>query len=217
MTDIDRRGFMRGAAATAAAIGASTLAPSRALASDAPEKHGTIPLPPPGTDVPVSMYAANVLLKLNTLGALTLAFKGGINLQVKTSKTDGLVMEVQGFRMEADTSPSTPKSGTLITMAMSNMTTTPLSILQAASGAGGLEMLIYLSLTVDVIDKATGQTTSMLATDPTTYATLKATDVKEFPPVDQLCKLQEPVQLYDAQGHVAGTLEGFNAIMSKAG
>ncbi|WP_395358108.1 hypothetical protein ACHGLA_00540 [Streptomyces sp. YH02] len=220
MTDIGRRGFMKRAVATAAAaaFGAVVLAPG-AVAQDEPQDLMSYlngrPLPRVGEDIPVRVSAANVPLKLNALGALTLDFKGGVNLKVKTSKTDGLVMEVQGFHVEADTSPSTPDSGTLIAMSVTRAAITPHSVLQAADG-GGVEMLIHLSLTVEATDKATGETTSALSTDPTKYATLKATDVKEFPPVNQLCTLLEPVQLYDPQGNRAGTLEGFDAIMSKA-
>lgn len=215
----DRRGFMKAAVAmaAAAAIGAAALAPG-ASAQDGPEDLGALlgGLPPVGTDIPATVSAANVPLKLNALGALTPDFKGGINFSVKTSKADGLVVEVQGFRVEADTSPNTPKAGTLIAMSMADATLTPLSIIRSDG-----EMLVYLSLTVEVIDKATGETTTMLSTDPAKYATLKATKLKEFPPVNQLYTLQEPVQLYEQQGGTltdkpAGTLGGFDAIVNKS-
>jgi hypothetical protein len=219
----DRRGFMKGAAATAAAVGAGALASSPAQAADGPLDLGTLLgdvlaggalLPPIGVDIPCSCYGANVPLKLNILGALTLDFKGGINVCVRTSKADGLVLEIQGHRVEADTSPSTPDSGTLISITISNATITPLSVLQAAAGSGGLEMLVYLSLTIEVIDKATGESILVLSTDPTKYATLKATDVKSFPPVDQKYTLQEPMQLFDKEGVLQGTLEGFDVLVN---
>lgn len=139
-----------------------------------------IPPPPIGVDLPCRCYAATVPLKLDTLGLLTLDFKGGINFCVRTSKEEGLVLEIQGSRMEADRNPNTPNSGTLIAITMSNATPTPLSVLQPSS-TGGLEMFLYLSLTVEVIDKATKKTTCILSTDPRKYATLKATDVRSFP------------------------------------
>ncbi|MFI9585897.1 twin-arginine translocation signal domain-containing protein [Streptomyces sp. NPDC052236] len=221
----DRRGFLREAAAVAAAVGAGALLSGSAHAAQAPHRVGqglADPLPPVGVDIPCSMYSANVPLKLNILGALTLDFKGGINLGVRTAGEDGLVLEVQGFRMEADTSPSTPNSGILIALTMSNATITPLSVLRKKTG-GGLEMLLYLSLTTEVIDKATGETLLMLATDPTKYATLWASDVKAFPPVNQPYTLREPVQLFEMQGDTvqtdkpAGVLEGFDGIINGSG
>ncbi|MFD3532859.1 hypothetical protein [Streptomyces sp. NPDC058664] len=182
---------------------------------------GSIPLPPAGVDAPCGMDAADVPLKLNILGALTLDFKGGINVRVRTSMAEGLVLEIQGFRMEADTSPSTPGVGTLVALAMSNASLTPLSVLRTTT-ADGLEMLLHLSLTVEVIDKATGETISTLATDPTKYATLRATNLTSFPPVDQLCTLQEPVQLYASQGgtvqmdNPAGELQDFDVTVSQS-
>lgn len=226
----DRRGFMKGAAVTAAAVGAGAgaLGPGAGVAAAAQPTPdlgailgGLIPLPPIGVDIPCSCYGANVPLKINILGALTLDFKGGINVCVRTSSTEGLVLEIQGHRVEADTSPGTPNSGTLIAITMSNATITPLSVLEVV-GSGGLQMLVYLSLTIEVIDKATGETTLMLSTDPTKYATLKATDVKAFPPVNQLYKLQEPVKLYPQGGSEAdgtapaGELSGFDVIVNQS-
>ncbi|MFG3509417.1 hypothetical protein ACGF5F_28390 [Streptomyces sp. NPDC047821] len=172
---------------------------------------GLVPLPPIGVDIPCSMYGANVPLKINILGALTLDFKGGFNTTVRTSSTDGIILEVQSFRVEADTSPSTPSSGTLIALAKSNATTAPPSVLHIAS-SGGLEMLLRLPLTVEVIDKATGETHMRLATAPTEHATLRAADVRQFPPVNQLYGLQDPVQLYPVDGNAAGGTEPAGAL-----
>ncbi|MFC7220975.1 twin-arginine translocation signal domain-containing protein [Streptomyces polyrhachis] len=226
----DRRGFMKGAAVTAAAVGAGALGSGTAAAQPIPDTGlgslgqilgGLIPLPPIGVDIPCSCYGANVPLKINILGALTLDFKGGINVCIRTSTPEGIIVEIQGHRVEADTSPSTPNSGTLIAITMSNATLTPLSVLEAL-GSGGLQMLIYLSLTVEIIDKATGETIGMFSTDPSKYATLKATDVKAFPPVNQLYTLQEPVTLYPMGGseaagtEPAGVLEGFDVIVNQS-
>ncbi|MGA5192704.1 hypothetical protein [Streptomyces exfoliatus] len=178
-------------------------------------------LPPIGVDIPCGMYAADVPLELNILGTLTLDFRGGINVCVRTSNTEGLVLEIQGFRVEADTSPSTPGAGTLLALAMSNATITPLSVLQIRE-AGGPELLLHLSLTAEVIDKATGETITTLATDPTKYATLRATNLTSFPPADQLCTLQEPVRLYASQDgttqmdNPAGELRAFDVIVNQS-
>ncbi|UBU08490.1 hypothetical protein [Nonomuraea gerenzanensis] len=204
-----RRRFLRAAAGMAAAVvtaGTEALLPDDASAA---------PLPPTGVDIPCSMYAADVPLKLNILGALTLDFKGGINLLVRTSRPEGLVMEVRGFRVEADTSPSTPGSGTLFALALSEATLTPLSVMQASGGGGG-ELLVHLSLTMTVIDKATGETITAPATGPTKYATLRQSDVSSFPPVNASWRLHEPVQLLDPAGQVAGELQGFDAVVNGA-
>ncbi|MGA4862152.1 hypothetical protein ACPB9J_05885 [Streptomyces lavendulocolor] len=182
---------------------------------------GLIPLPPVGVDIPCSMYGANTPLKINILGRLTLDFKGGFTAAVRTSSTDGVVVEVQGFRVEADTSPSTPGSGTLIALSKSDAPTVPLSVLQAVS-SGGLEMLLHLPLTVEVIDKATGETHARLVTAPAKHATLRAVDVQAFPPVNQLYTLLEPVQLYPADDsaaagtELAGVLEGADFIVNQS-
>ncbi|MFE9687775.1 hypothetical protein [Streptomyces sp. NPDC006285] len=152
---------------------------------------------------------------------LTLDFRGGFDTTVRTSSTDGIALEIQSFRVEADTSPSTPSSGTLIALAMSDTKTAPPSILHAPS-SGGLELLLHLPLTVEVIDKATGEPHALLATAPTKHATLRAADVQQFPPVNQLFTLQEPVQLYPAGDSAAagtepvGALEGAEFIVNQS-
>ncbi|MFE0805459.1 hypothetical protein [Streptomyces sp. NPDC058812] len=163
------------------------------------------------------MYAPNVPLKLNMLGALTLDFKGGIGLVVRTSTTDEAALEVQGFRTEADLNPTTPNSGTIIALTLSNETPTPLSTLTSA----GL-LRVHLSLTATMTDKATGEETVVASMDTATYATLRSDNVESFPPVNQPWTLQEPVTLYEpggseAQGsQVVGTLEGYDATVNHA-
>jgi hypothetical protein len=220
----DRRGFLRGAVAAVAAVGTGVLLSGSAHAVQPHSRAGKamsdvppFPLPPVGVDIPCSMYAANVPLKVNILGALTLDFKGGINLMTRTSNADGIVLEVQGFRVEADTSPSTPNSGTLIALTLSNATLTPLSTLTST----GL-LRVHLSLTLTVTDKATGEDVFQANTDPTAYATLRSENIKEFPPVNQPWTLEQPVTFYESGGSaeqgspVVGTLEGFNAIVNQS-
>ncbi|MGW0393874.1 hypothetical protein ACWDYJ_23865 [Streptomyces sp. NPDC003042] len=61
-----------------------------------------------------------------------------------------------------------------------------------------------------------------LSTEPTKYVTLKATEVKAFPPVNQSWTLQNPVQLYPQGGSEAdgtapdGELQGFDAIVNQS-
>ncbi|WP_412075871.1 hypothetical protein ACLF6K_08480 [Streptomyces xanthophaeus] len=147
--------------------------------------------------------------------AIGLALAPLAALTVRTSKTDELVLEILGFRMEADTSPSTPNSGTLIVLTMSNATLTPLSVITP----DGM-LLVRLPLTVSTIDKATGEETVIASTDPAKYATLRSESIKSFPPVNQTWTLQEPVTLYvagttAAEGSAVGMLEGFNLTVNQ--
>ncbi|MFD5110510.1 hypothetical protein [Streptomyces cinereoruber] len=170
-----------------------------------------VPAPPRGVGFPHSMYAANVPLRIYVLGRLTLDFKGGINLTSKTVSQGQVVFEVDGFRMEADTSPSTPNSGMLISLT-SNDTPAPPSVLKS-NGAGGSEMLIHLNLNLEIIDKATGEMVQLLHTeDPAKYATLRAADVKTFPLDNQRLTLEEPISFLAEDGQAAGELERFDAI-----
>jgi hypothetical protein len=177
-------------------------------------------LPPAGVAIPCSAYSENAALKLNALGVLTLDFKGDIDFYVRTSSTDGVVMDVQAFRMEADTSPSTPGSGSVVALTLSETVPTPHSVLSTAE-SGGLELLINLSLTLTVTDKATNEEVLRASTDPTKHATLRAGDVNQFPPVNQPYKLQDLVQLYPDGGSAAngdepmGELQHFDGILDQ--
>jgi hypothetical protein len=228
----DRRGFLRGAATAAAAVGAGVLfsgsayaEPGRPQAGKAPSDPSPISVPPPvGVEIPCSAYAANAPLKLNIMNIVTLDFKGGINYLVKESSADGIVLEVQGFRMEADLSPTTPDRGTIIVLALAENTRQPVSVVQSNG-----EMFIRLPLTVATIDKATGEETVLAYTDPSMYATLRSTDetgspapVKTFPPVNQNYMLQEPVHFYPQGGSKAngdapiGELPAFDVLMNQS-
>lgn len=175
----------------------------------------SVPLPPVGTNILCTMYAANVPLKLKPLGVLTLDFKGGITFMVQSSNANGCVLEVQGFRMEADMSPSTPDSGTLLALTMSNSKWTPLSTLTSA----GL-LLVHMALTVSHHDKAAKEEIDLGATYPTRYVTLRSENIKAFPPVNQPWTLQKPVTMYtpggSATADVAGTLGRFDALVDHA-
>ncbi|MFC8495063.1 hypothetical protein ACFUJU_30565 [Streptomyces sp. NPDC057235] len=172
------------------------------------------PLPPAGVELPHSAYAANVPLKLNILGLLTLDFKGGFTLDVQTADTDRTTMKFKKLHMEADTSPSTPDSGTLFSLASADTADTPLSTLNSSS-----ELRLHTALILKITDKETGEILARLSTAPGKYATLKADNVQTLPLVNQPLTLQEPVHLFElsSDGTVqtdqqAGTLESFDAI-----
>ncbi|MFI6006150.1 twin-arginine translocation signal domain-containing protein [Streptomyces sp. NPDC051366] len=214
----DRRGFLRGVAAAAAAVGVGGLLSGGAWAAPVRWSAGTAvasraPLPPIGTNIPCSTYAANVPLKVNVLSVLTLDFKGGCEFFVRTSQVSGLDLEIKSFRVEADASPATPDSGTLLALTVTSSTSTPLSRLNV-NEQGGMEMVLYVPLTLDAIDKATAETILTVTSGPGAYATFKAAEVREFPPVNLAYSLQEPVKLYGSDGSQAGVLEGFDGVMN---
>ncbi|MGW6568429.1 twin-arginine translocation signal domain-containing protein [Streptomyces sp. NPDC054975] len=92
----DRRGFLRGVAAAAAAVGTGVLFSGNAHAvrphaqagkstpgaPTPPTPMTPIPMPPVGEDIPCSVHAANAALTLNIRGALRIDFKVLIRLPV---------------------------------------------------------------------------------------------------------------------------------------
>ncbi|WP_282702322.1 hypothetical protein [Streptomyces sp. CC219B] len=156
---------------------------------------GRSSLPPIGVNARCTGRAERVPLKLNVLGSLTLDFRGGLDLGTRAGRSDGLVLEVRGFRMEADTSPATPGTGMLVTLSEAHAPLTALSVLRPLP-EGGAEMLIHLALTLHVREKPHGDIVLELFMDPARHATLRARGATAFPPVDQHCTLQEPVLLY---------------------
>lgn len=177
-----RRGFVERvvAVAMAAAIGTGALLSGSAHAAPAVPQ---APVPPVGVAIP--LRAGDVPLKLSVLGITTLEFKGNTRLIAQTGP-DGLALGVQGAWMEADTSPDTPNSGTLIALKIPNATLKPRSVLQKATG-GDLEMLLHSPVTIEVIDKATGETVLQVPpAGPTQPATPEAPDVKTFNGVARL-------------------------------
>ncbi|MFC8794809.1 hypothetical protein [Streptomyces cinereoruber] len=156
-------------------------------------------------------------MKLNILGPLTLDFKGGFTLDVQTADTDRTTMKFKELRVEADTSPSTPDSGTLFSLASAEAADMPLSTLNSSR-----ELRLHTALTLKITDKATGETLLRLSTAPGKYATLEADNVQTFPLVNQLLTLQEPMDFFEvsSDGTVQteqkdGTLEGFDVIANQ--
>ncbi|MFH9015315.1 hypothetical protein ACH4C6_28575 [Streptomyces sp. NPDC017943] len=176
---------------------------------------GAIPLPPIGVDISHSMYAANTQIRLNDLGLLFADFKGGINLTTRSSGTEGITLEEQGFRMEADLNHADPSSGYRLVLERDQEQTGPLSTLTVADG-GGVEMLIHIPMRVSYVDKATGKETVVGSTAPGRHATLRCADVKVFPAVNQPCSLRDPVTLLNAAGAERGALEIFDVLMNQS-
>lgn len=222
-TGSDRRGFMKGAAVTAAAVGAGALAAATAQAAGtgAAERVAArsfpFPLPPVGVEIPCSCYAVNVPLRIST-GLLTLDFRGGINVRVRTSNETGLLMEVTGHRVVADT----PE--VLVTIEQSDATITPLSVLQMNPGDPAAippvppfpEMIVKLLFTVTIEPKSARMAPLVLSTDPTNPATLSSGALMNFPPVNQTYSLTTPVPLYDQTGDQVAELQAFPVTVNQS-
>lgn len=219
----DRRGFMKGAAVTAAAVGAGALVPGTAQAVEAGAADRAaaqpfpFPLPPVGVEIPCSCYAANVPLKIST-GILNLDFKGGINVRVQTSNETGLVLQVIGHKVVADT-PEVK-----VTIEQSDTTLTPLSVLRMNPGnPGGIppvppfpEMIVKLLFTVTIEPKGARMAPLVLSTDPNHPATLSSGVLKTFPPSNQTYNLTGRVPLLDQNGNQAGELQGFPVTVNQS-
>ncbi|ANP49434.1 hypothetical protein J2Z21_006125 [Streptomyces griseochromogenes] len=215
----DRRGFMKGAAVTAAAVGAGVLVPGAAEA-EAAERAAAQPfpfaLPPVGVDIPCSCYASNVPLKIDT-GVVNLDFKGGIDVCVRTSNETGLVIEVIGHKVVADT------PNLMVTIEQSDTTITPLSLLQMNPGNPTAippvppfpEMLIKLLFTL-TIDRKDGSAPLVLSTDPNNPASLSSGVLKAFPPANQGYTLGGNVPLLDKNGNQAAELQGFPVTVNQS-
>src|SRR5262249_25841113 len=110
-------------------------------------------LPPIGLEIPCSMYAVNVPLRVNVLGLVTLDFKGGIRYRVESDITSGLggvKLKIIGFEMSAD-SPILGK----VTLSQSDVDTTPLSLLEVISSMPMYRLTTYLDVTM-TIEKPVG-------------------------------------------------------------
>ncbi|OLZ65753.1 hypothetical protein AV521_30555 [Streptomyces sp. IMTB 2501] len=217
----DRRGFMKGAAVTAAAVGAGALVPGTAQAAEAERNAALQPafpfaLPPVGVDIPCSCYASNVPLQLNT-GVVNLDFKGGIDICVRTSSETGVVLEVIGHKVVADTPTQT------VTIEQSDTTITPLSLMQMNPGNPTAvppvppfpEMIVKLLFKLTVAPKD-GSPPLVLSTDPNNPATLSSGLLKAFPPANQGYTLGGNVPLLDQNGNQAGMLQGFPVTVNQS-
>ncbi|HEV2345987.1 MAG TPA: twin-arginine translocation signal domain-containing protein [Actinocrinis sp.] len=191
-----RRTFMKGAAVTAAVAGAGAVIPGTARAAQSPQTRlggFPFPLPAAGVEIPCSCYAANVPLKINT-GIVNLDFKGGIRVRVETNNTDGLKLSIVGHRVTAQS----PVLGT-VTIEQSNASVTPLSLLRMGSTfPPSPEMLMFLSFTLTISNPPGGGGPLVLTT--TQPGQLLATNVLNFPPVNQGYNLSSPIPLTPVSG-----------------
>jgi hypothetical protein len=194
----DRRRFIKGAAATAAATAAvaaaGDLLPAPAFAAEhalgGAKSLGLFPFPLPavGVEIPCSCYAANVPLQINT-GIVNLDFKGGIRVRVETSDATGLKLSVIGHQVVA----TSPVLGT-VTISQADTTVTPLSLLQIGTSFPPTpQMLMFLDFTLTISNPPGGG--GPLTVSTLQPAQLLATNVTAFPPQNLTYNLQAPIPL----------------------
>ncbi|WP_020673443.1 twin-arginine translocation signal domain-containing protein [Amycolatopsis nigrescens] len=192
---VGRRRFLTGVAATGGAAALGLLGTSTARAT---HQSG---LPPIGAEIPCSMLAINVPLKIRT-ALMSVDFKGGIKHRVDVNPDDpenSVRLRTVGFRMTAempDIGDGARQDGGTITLEQDDVDVDPQSLLRLTQRFP----LRYEHVSV--------LTFTMTIDQPDTYAriyeplVLTTKDpaqlvgkLTQFPPRGDLYKLQNPVEL----------------------
>ncbi|WP_394830325.1 hypothetical protein LVJ94_27840 [Pendulispora rubella] len=149
-------------------------------------------LPPIGVEIPCSSYAANVPLKVDVLGIVTLDFKGGWRTRVEANLGAGLggvKLKFVGCEWSAD-SPVLGK----VTISQADVDTTPLSLLELISNLPPVyRNTMFLDFTVTVEKPPGGGPPLVLSNTKT--ARIVNNELRVFPPQGSVYQLQEPVEL----------------------
>lgn len=170
-------------------------------------------LPPIGIEIPCSVYAVNVPLRVDVLGIITLDFKGGILARVEANITGGLGgvrLQVLGFEVSADS----PVLGQ-VTMSRADIDVTPLSLLEIIKqNPLTYRATTFLDFTV-TIEKPPGGGPPLVLSNTKT-ATMVNYNLTAFPPQGSVYQLQEPVDLapVGAPGQVVAQLLQFPSTIS---
>ncbi|MHC0061375.1 hypothetical protein ACWATR_00395 [Nostoc sp. UIC 10890] len=149
-------------------------------------------LPPIGLEIPMSMYAVNVPLRVDVLGTLMLDFKGGITVRVEANLASGLggvKLKVIGFEVSADS----PVVGR-VTISQADIDVTPLSLLEVLRNSPPMfRQTMFLDITV-TIEKPPGGGSPWVLSNTKTAALLND-NLTVFPPQGSVYQLQAPVDL----------------------
>ena len=152
----------------------------------------SVNLPPIGLEIPMSMYAVNVPLKVDVLGVITLDFKGGRKMRVESVLKTGLGgvgLKVIGFEISAD-SPVLGK----VTLSQADVDTTPLSLLEVVSdNPPVLRETLFLDFNV-TIEKPPGGGPPLVLSNTKTAQMLNAR-LSVWPPQGNVYQLIQPVDL----------------------
>lgn len=169
-------------------------------------------LPPIGLEIPCSCHAGDVPLRVDTLGVVTLDFKGGIRYRVEeniASGRGGVRLLVIGFQMSADS----PELGT-VTLSQSDVDTTPLSVLEIIGNSPVFSQNTFLDCAATIEEPPAGDGPLVLASTKT--ASLFNDRLTVFPPQGSVYQLQQPVDLapVGAPDQVIATLLQFPVTVS---
>lgn len=170
-------------------------------------------LPPVGLEIPIRGQAANVPLKINGMGVVTLDFQGTFMVRVEENLAGGLGgvrMRVIRFRMTADHDDLG-----MVGLAGTNEDTTPLSLLEVLSTMPPtFRSTLYLNWELTTSRPAGGNGPLTLATTQT--AALINDQLTVFPPQGALYQLQQPADHAPANnpGQVTATLLEFPVTLS---
>ncbi|MFI6038051.1 hypothetical protein ACIBBD_28610 [Streptomyces sp. NPDC051315] len=145
-------------------------------------------LPPIGLEIPMSCYAVNVPLKVESAGDVNLDLKGGIRVRVEADLDSGLggrKLKVIGFEMNADH----PQLGR-VTLSQADVDTTPLSSLELRSNLPPtFRSTFLLDWTLSIETTPDGP---RVLSNPQT-ATMLQDHLTPFPPQGAMYQLQQPV------------------------
>ncbi|HZF49129.1 MAG TPA: hypothetical protein VE093_10800 [Polyangiaceae bacterium] len=149
-------------------------------------------LPPIGLEIPCSMYAENVPLRVDVLGIVTLDFKGGIKFRVEANLAGGLggvKLRIIGHEVSAE-SPVLGK----VTISQADIDVTPLSLLEVIKTLPPtFRNTIYHDFTLTIERPPGGGPPLVLSNTKT--AALRNDSLTVFPPQGAVYQLHEPVDL----------------------
>ncbi|MGH9893987.1 MAG: hypothetical protein ACREA0_18800 [bacterium] len=103
---------------------------------------------PIGLEIPCSMYANDVPVRVNVLGVITLVFTGGIRVRVEENMASGLGgvrLRVLGFEMTAESE----FLGT-VTLSQADIDSTPLSLIEIIGNSPVFRQTMFLDFTATV-------------------------------------------------------------------
>ncbi|UQA55544.1 hypothetical protein [Polyangium aurulentum] len=169
-------------------------------------------LPPIGLEIPCSMHAVDVPLRVEGLGVVTLTFKGGIKVRVEANLPGGLggiKLRVIGYEMTADS----PVLGR-VTLCQADTEVTPLSLLELVKSLPPtFRNTIFLDVTLTFEKPPAG--VPRVLSNPKTMALVNE-NLPMFPPQGSVYQLQAPVDFAppDAPTRVLAQLQAFPATVS---
>jgi hypothetical protein len=170
-------------------------------------------LPPIGAEIPCSMYAANVPVRIHA-ATLSLDFRGGIKVRVEVNPDDpvrSVRLKVVGFRMEADLIDVGEIGIGKVIIEQNEVDVAPQSLLKLTQNfPPRYENLLVLNFTL-TIDAIGGDRADVPLVLETRNPAVLIGNLTQFPPRGDLYRLQNPVDLVlpDAPDLTIATIDRF--------